>query len=112
MMRIVVETPDGHHLNSLAPSRLALATSNAAVIEPGETELQWSTDEAEVNLTVPVNLREGAAVLTATGQAYYCRDGEEALCFIQDVEITLPVTVTSAATASEVILTVSLPQGG
>ncbi len=94
-LRVRISTPGDFHLNSQAPSTLRLSSSNGAVVELGETELSWSTDEAEVSFPVPVNLRAGEAVVTATLSAYYCRDGAEALCFIARHELTLSVTVAS-----------------
>jgi hypothetical protein len=108
-LRITLTAPPGYHLNSQAPSHIALASSNPAVIELGERELSWTTDEAEVVLPVPTNLQEGAATITATASVYYCRGGEEALCFIQQFEISLPVTVRSGASAGEVALAYTLP---
>ena len=108
-LRVTFSAPAGYHLNSQAPSRLTLASSNPAVIELGETALSWSSDEATVSLPVPAVLNAGAATLTGTAAVYYCRSGEEALCFISQVEITLPVTVEAAASQSELSLTYALP---
>ncbi len=110
-LRVTVTSPQGFHLNSLAPSRLVLSSSNAAVLEPGERELAWSSDEAAVSIPVPVALGEGSATLTALGAVYYCRGGEEALCFIQQVELTLPVTVVKGAAGGELALSYTLPPG-
>ena len=109
-LRITLATPSGYHLNSQAPSRLTLASSNPAVVELGERELSWNSDEPQVSIPVPANLHEGSATITGTASVYYCRGGEEALCFIQQVEILLPVTVRTGATAGEVALTYTLPR--
>ena len=44
-LRLTVTAPAGYHLNSLAPSALSLAASDASVLQLGQTTLQWSTDE-------------------------------------------------------------------
>ena len=108
-LQVTFNAPAGYHLNSQAPSRLALATSNPAVLDLGETALSWSSDEASVTLPVPTVLNAGTATLTGTASVYYCRTGEEALCFITQVEVTLPVTVDAAATQGELRLTYALP---
>lgn len=102
--------PDDHKLNSQAPSRISFASSNTAVIEPGEKEIAWASDEPGVELAIPAMYSAGSAVLTATGDIYYCREGEEALCFIQQVEVTLPLTI-SAGGAGEALLDIELPPG-
>lgn len=108
-MRVRFSAPDGYHLNSQAPSRVTLTSSNPAVVELGESELTWSSDEGEVTLPVPVRLNQGSATVTANASVYYCRSGEEALCFIQQIEISLPVNVDSASSASEVAFDYVLP---
>ena len=109
-IRVTVTSPAGYHLNSQAPSRLALSSSNAAVVELGEKSLQWSSDETEFSLPVPVILAEGGATVSGTASVYYCRTGAEALCFIQQIELTLPVTVTPTSSQGEIQLRYVLPE--
>lgn len=108
-LRVTLTTPAGYHLNSQAPSKLTLSASNPAVAELGETTLLWATDDGSVSLPVPVALREGTATLTGTASIYYCRTGGEALCFIQQVELSLPLTVATGASAAEPQLSYLLP---
>ena len=49
------------------------------------------------DIAIPANYGAGSAVLTATGEIYYCRTGEEALCFIQQVQVTLKSIVCDSA---------------
>ena len=58
---------------------------------------------------MPVNLEAGATTLTGVAQVYYCRTGDEGLCFIHFVEITLPVRVEAGATAGEISFAYTLP---
>ena len=109
-LRLTLVTPSEYHLNSAAPSRIELASSNPAV-ELGEHVLQWSSDEPSIELPIPVILADGSALVTGTGNIYYCRDGEEALCLIQPVEIIVPVTVTDGSNAGEIAVEVTLPVG-
>jgi DNA-binding beta-propeller fold protein YncE len=92
-LHVTIAAPPGYHLNSQAPSGLTLAASDASVLQLGQTTLSWSTDEAQVSLSIPITLRAGTSTLTASGQVYYCRTGAEALCFIQQVRLTAPITV-------------------
>ena len=108
-IQLRVTAPAGHHLNSLAPARLALNTSNASVIEAGEREVSWSSDDPSIEVPIPVALGEGSAVLTFTGEAYYCRDGEEALCLVTMLEIVAPVFVAANATSGEIEVAFELP---
>jgi DNA-binding beta-propeller fold protein YncE len=108
-LRITFAGPSGYHLNGSAPSKLELGTSNPAVVKLGEKSISWSTDEGSVTLPIPVKLTEGEAALTATASLYYCRTGAEALCFIGQFEIHVPVTVTASSTNGEIAVSYELP---
>jgi len=110
-LRVTLSSPSDHHLNGLAPSKLDLASSNPAVLNLGESSLSWSSEEPSVSFPVPVILAEGTATLTARASVYYCRTGAEALCFIGQFELVLPVEVVSGASAGEVTLKYELPPG-
>lgn len=109
-LTLQISVPGDHRLNSQAPSRLSFASSNPAVLEPGETKIAWSSDEPGIEVAIPANYATGSAVLIATGEVYYCRKGEEALCFIQQIEVTLPVTIAPGG-KGEATLNIELPPG-
>ncbi|HXU24892.1 MAG TPA: thioredoxin-like domain-containing protein [Tepidiformaceae bacterium] len=108
-LRIQFNAPSGYHLNNLAPSRITLSSSNPAVIDLGEKSLTWSVTGPSVSLPVPVSVHPGTATITGTASVYYCRTGQDALCFIQQLEITLPVTITAGANAGEITMSYALP---
>lgn len=108
-VRVSISAPAGYHLNSQAPSKVALVSSNPSVLQLGENELTWSSDDSQVSFPVPAVLGTGSATLTATASVYYCRTGEEALCFIQQTEIRLPIDVAVGAGASEPTIDYRLP---
>jgi thiol-disulfide isomerase/thioredoxin len=108
-VRFTIISPAEHHLNSQAPARLDLTVSDPATLELSERTLTWSSDSAEISFPIGALLKEGRVSLTATGSIYYCRGGEEALCFIQQVEIILPITVSPGSTVGEVAFVYTLP---
>lgn len=108
-LRIRLAAPEHFHLNSLAPSELKLTSSNAPVLELGEETIGWTTDDPFVELLVSVSVNDGDAVLTARGQVYYCRNGDEAICLIENVDIALPLTVEPGAASGQVVLDYALP---
>ena len=109
-LRITLKAPDNYQLNSQAPSQMQLTSGNADVAELGENILHWSTDDASVSLPVPVVLQAGSTTITATASVYYCREDQQALCFIGQFEFTVPVTVKAGVGASEVMLDYTLPK--
>jgi DNA-binding beta-propeller fold protein YncE len=101
-------TPDGYHLNSLAPSRLSASSEDPNVASFEGDEVTWNTDEPSVDLSIPVALAPGQTEASLTIQAYYCRTGEEALCFIHEVTLQLPLSVEPGAAPAA--LTYELPE--
>ncbi|MCK9520250.1 MAG: hypothetical protein M0R74_14685, partial [Dehalococcoidia bacterium] len=109
VMQVVVMSPAGYHLNSSGPSRLVLESGNASVAELGEREVTWVSDEQEVRIPVPVQLQDGETRLTGHASVYYCREGEEALCFVQAVEVEVPLRVRSGG-GGQPELRIQLPE--
>jgi len=110
-IRLQVTAPAGHRLNGAAPSSLTLTSSNPSVVEAGEREVSWTSDEVDFAVSIPVALGAGSAELTFNGHTYFCRYGEEALCFVTRLEIVAPVRVEAGSARGEVAVEVELPPG-
>ncbi|MGE0602069.1 MAG: thioredoxin-like domain-containing protein [Dehalococcoidia bacterium] len=108
-LRLVFSSPQDFHLNGAAPSKATLTSSNPAVLSIGESEITWNSDDSSVILPIPVALAEGSANLTISASVYYCRTGAEALCFIGQFELVVPITVASTSTAGEIAVSYELP---
>lgn len=108
-LRLAFTSPQSFHLNGSAPSKATLTSSNQAVLAPGESEIAWNSDDSSVILPIPVALSEGTANLTISASVYYCRTGAEALCFIGQFELVVPVNVSSASTVGELAVSFELP---
>ena len=108
-INVTFSAPGSYHLNGSAPSRLELVSSNPTVLDPGERAVPFTSDQPSVTLPIPVRLSEGSAELVATASVYYCRTGAEALCFIGQFELHVPITVASSSTAGEIVVTYELP---
>jgi hypothetical protein len=50
------------------------------------------------------------ATVTGMASVYYCRDGEEALCFVQAIEVSAEVEVRAGASGGEAVVEVVLPE--
>ena len=109
-LRLHLTVPAGYQLNNLAPSQLTLTTSNADAFSPGQSDVTFTTADTSVQLTVPVTAREGQAILSAAGQVYYCRENQNAICLVDQLDIALPVTVSAAAPAGDAVMEYELPQ--
>jgi len=109
-VRIRLSAPEGYHLNDLIDSTLTLSTSNGDALDPREPEVSFQVSDQSVDLEVQATVGEGQAILTAAGEVYYCREGEEAVCLIDKVHLALPLTVADGATATEALLEYELPR--
>ena len=109
-LKIRIETPGDFHLNELVPAELTLSSSNSPVIALDATTVGWATDDPFVELLVDLSASSGDALVTATGEIYYCRSGAEAICLIESVEIALPVTVEPGAALDQLVLDYGLPE--
>jgi DNA-binding beta-propeller fold protein YncE len=109
-LRLHLTVPAGYQLNNLAPSQLTLTTSNADAFSPGQSDVTFSTADTSVQLTVPATVKEGQAIVSAAGQVYYCRENQNAICLVDQVDIALPVTVSAAAPTGDALMEYELPQ--
>ncbi|MCH8052297.1 MAG: redoxin domain-containing protein [Chloroflexi bacterium] len=98
-----LSAPAGYKLNDLIESRLTLSTSNADAFSPSETDVTFQVSDHAVELQVGAKAASGQAILSATGEIYYCREGEEAVCLIDKVDLALPITVVAGGAAVAVI---------
>jgi sugar lactone lactonase YvrE len=98
-----LSAPAGYKLNDLIESHLTLATSNADAFNPSEDALTFQVSDVAVELQVGADAASGQAILSATGEIYYCREGEEAVCLIDEVDLALPITVVAGGAAVAVI---------
>jgi len=109
-LKIRIETPTGFYLNKLAPSELTLSSSNSPSVELSASTVSWATNDPFVELIVDLSASAGDAIVTASGDVYFCRSGAEAICLIESVEIALPVTVEPGAGQAELVLDYRLPE--
>jgi hypothetical protein len=89
---------------------LTLSTSNDQAVAPQQSTVSWSTDDPSVEVTAPVTVAAGQAIVSAAGDVYYCKQGEDALCLIDRIDIALPLTVADGAADTEAVLDYELPQ--
>ncbi|MEN3002356.1 MAG: thioredoxin-like domain-containing protein [Armatimonadota bacterium] len=86
-LRLLVHLPEGYKLNPNAPSRVVIKAEGATV--DGQVELTRPLDALRMEL--PLQLTEQTARLEAQLLLYYCQSGREALCFIKEAHLQLPL---------------------
>ncbi len=101
-----IELPEGYKLNALAP--FTAETASTMTIEVPTESQDYRQILPELPVHLPVNFTEGSDVLSTDFTIYWCEAVNETLCFVDRVTIQVPVTVTSEATSSEVIMTYAL----
>ncbi len=93
-VRIIL--PDGYKINPDAPSRSEWNNEGEAIDIP-EAERAQGFDTAEFSL--PVTLTAGSDTLYGVLTTYYCEAENESLCFIDEVNVEVPVTVSADASS-------------
>jgi hypothetical protein len=99
-----ITLPDGYKLNALAPFSADWVTSSEAIII-AEGDQRQRIPAPEMPLRVPVKLLEGSDLLHVDLVIYYCEAVNESLCFIEQVSLDAPVTVTTGGGQPLVTLT-------
>ena len=98
---LTISLPEEFKINDLIESRLTLSSDSDA--------LQVSDDATNITIdqlttTIPISFETGEGELNAELTLYYCREGEEALCFIDTVNYTIPVTVDDESLETSIAL--------
>jgi sugar lactone lactonase YvrE/thiol-disulfide isomerase/thioredoxin len=83
--------PEGYKINDLTASTLRLESAGVAVDAPGEPVAITARETR-----VPLALEAGEETLRATMTLFYCLEGDEGLCFIDEVEFVAPLTIVAA----------------
>lgn len=99
-LRIIL--PEGYKLNNLAPFSSEWTSSNEGIVI-AEENLTQSIVEPELPLHVPVTLHAGEDLLHGELTIYYCEAINESLCFIEQVSIDAPVTVSEGDSTTIVL---------
>ncbi len=97
-----ITLPDGYEINPDAPSRSEWNNEGSAIDIP-EAERGQPFDAAEFSL--PVTLTAGSDTLHGYLTTYYCAADHQSLCFIDQVEIAAPVTVSASGASSDIVIT-------
>jgi DNA-binding beta-propeller fold protein YncE len=93
--------PDGFQINDYIDSSATFSSGDGAVMLDEEDATQI-IDSQEVR--VPVTLEEGSATLNADLTIYYCRYGEQSLCFIDSLLVEAPVTVGASGDEATIVI--------
>ncbi len=102
-----IELPEGYKINDLATSTLTWQPDGAVVrLDPALTAQEITEDRQTAS--VPAMLAEGDGSLAAEVRAFYCEAVNEALCFVEQVRIVLPVRVRAGAAGHDLAITYSI----
>jgi thiol-disulfide isomerase/thioredoxin len=97
-----ITLPEGYKINPDAPSRAEWNNIGVAIDIP-EADRAQPFDSIEFSL--PVALSEGSDLLSGYLTTYYCEAERESLCFIDDVQLEVPVTVSADGAGTDIVVT-------
>ena len=101
-----ITMPEGYKLNELAPFTVISASSDTVTIT--ENFQDYREVLPALPLQLPVIFNEGDTVFRTDLTIYWCEAINETLCFVEQVSIEIPVTVSVDATGAELVLPYAL----
>jgi hypothetical protein len=108
-MTLNIALPEGFKINDLVDSTAVFSGSGDVTVEDGSQTLVIADDARSVSLPLTVS---GDGSLFADLTLYYCREGAEALCFIDTLVLEAPLTVEDGgASALTIEHTIVPPEG-
>lgn len=107
---ITITLPEGFKINSLAPSRLSWSADGAFFQASEGAETLAVTEDAVWPIRIQGEFLSSGGNLTVSLLLYTCQEGEENLCYVDDVELVVPVDIAADGdTVVEVSYDVMLP---
>ncbi|HVU12665.1 MAG TPA: thioredoxin-like domain-containing protein [Phototrophicaceae bacterium] len=108
-IHVQITLPENYQINPDAPSGSEWNNEGSAIDIPEAGRMQ-SFNTAD--FSVPIMLTAGSDTLHGYLTTYYCEHDQQSLCFIDDVQIEVPVTVSADATSKEITIarTITPPQ--
>ena len=94
-LRLRLEFPDEFKINPLIDSQIDVRSDDG---------FSATGFVADANTSLSLDLGEGEGMFYADLTLYYCREGEEALCFIEEVNWVIPYQASAEYERSEVTL--------
>ncbi len=110
--------PDGYKLNSLAPFTAEWTTSGEAVtLDEASRKQRVVAPELPLRIPITASASGGADLLHGDLTIYYCEAVKEELCFIDQVSIDVPISVSPTGTTADIqiertVTPPELPAGG
>ena len=98
---VTITLPDGYKINPDAPSRFEWNNSGEAMDIP---EAERAQPFSTAQFSLPITLTAGSDTLDGYLTTYYCEAEHETLCFIDDVHVEVPVTVSDSAASSDILV--------
>ncbi|HMS42134.1 MAG TPA: hypothetical protein PKE69_18015, partial [Pyrinomonadaceae bacterium] len=95
-----LQFPEGYHLNQNAPNRYEITSEKGDIIIIANAKQKFNS----VPLIVPFEtFQNGAIVLKAKLNIYYCREDNTGVCLIKTVQWEIPIKITDKKTAANKI---------
>lgn len=92
-LRLDVALPEGYKLNDIAPFSVSWEGNSGIELNPDDAQLRVVSPPFP--LETPATFSEGETSLVADVVIYYCEEEAESLCFIEQVRLLVPVSVTA-----------------
>lgn len=99
----------GYKLNDLGPTSISIDIAEPGTLSIGGG-LPVRLKHPDFPASLALQLKEGEGSLLIDYTIYYCREGEEALCFVSDSRLELPVRVAKGSTVRKLEVAIDVQQ--
>lgn len=96
-IQLTVRTSAGYHYERSRPLTPRNHGGDGKAARFSAKSVSWEPTARESAIVLPARFAQGQTTLTLSATLYYCREGEEALCFIKRVRLALPLQVSPGA---------------
>jgi sugar lactone lactonase YvrE len=101
-IQLAVTLPDGYKVNDLAPFSIEWSNGAESLVQFSD-EANLTMVEPQFPLSFPASFTAGESEITAELVIYYCEAEAESLCFIERVQITIPLIVSGSGSDTLVV---------
>ncbi|MFN2190517.1 MAG: hypothetical protein ACK2T3_17270, partial [Candidatus Promineifilaceae bacterium] len=103
-----VGLPEGYKVNDLAPFSMEWS-ADGGIASFSDADAKQQITDPDFPISVPVNFSPGDGVLTGDLIIYFCESEAQSLCFIDRVQINIPLNVSETG-VNELDVAYTIPQ--
>lgn len=111
-IEVTVSLPEGYKLIDFAPLFVSYSSGDQAIVKTDAELAEQNIETPKFPIKLPATFLEGRTTVGINLVVYYCESDREALCFMEQLRVVVPVTVQASDTAQVIEVHVPLENLG